>query len=151
MLALTRARRAARDRAVGLLARLVQGASDAQVERRFGSALSQRAMFSSMARSFDPDAAGGFQGRIVYELGRPATGADAIRWTVEVVNGRAIARPGGCSDAKLTLRFQLADFVRIAAGTIDPAVPLLEDRASFEGDFGLAARLPEMFGAPSPY
>jgi hypothetical protein len=30
-------------------------------------------------------------------------------------------------------------------------VPLLEDRASFEGDFALAARLPEMFGAPSAY
>jgi hypothetical protein len=104
-----------------------------------------------MARSFDPDAAGGFQGRIVYELGRPATGGDAISWTVEVLNGRAVARPGASSDAKLTLRFQLADFVRIAAGTIDAAVPLLQDRASFEGDLGLATRLPEMFGAPSPY
>jgi hypothetical protein len=41
--------------------------------------------------------------------------------------------------------------VRVAAGTIDPAVPLLRDRASFEGDFSLAAKLPEMFGAPSPY
>ena len=51
----------------------------------------------------------------------------------------------------LIVRFTLADFVRIAAGTIDPAVPLLENRASFEGDFALAARLPEMFGAPSPY
>jgi hypothetical protein len=30
-------------------------------------------------------------------------------------------------------------------------VPLLEGRASFDGDFALAARLLEMFGAPSPY
>jgi hypothetical protein len=108
-------------------------------------------MFSGMARSFEPDAAGGFQGRIVYELGRPATGADAIHWTVEVLDGLAVARPGAAGDAKLTVRFGLADFVRIAAGTIDPATPLLQDRASFDGDFALAARLPEMFGAPSPY
>jgi len=51
----------------------------------------------------------------------------------------------------LIVRFRLADFVRIAAGKMDPAAPLLENRASFEGDFALAARLPEMFGAPSPY
>jgi hypothetical protein len=68
-----------------------------------------------------------------------------------VLDGQATAHAGAAADPKLTMRFQLADFVRMAAGTIDPAVPLLEDRASFEGDFALAARLPEMFGAPSPY
>jgi len=64
---------------------------------------------------------------------------------------RATATAGGADDPALTVRFRLADFVRVAAGKLDPAAPLLEDRASFEGDFALAARLPEMFGAPSPY
>ena len=41
--------------------------------------------------------------------------------------------------------------LEVPAGTLDPAVPLMADRASFEGDFALAARLPEMFGAPSAY
>jgi hypothetical protein len=104
-----------------------------------------------MARAFEPDAAAGFQGRIVYELSRPATKADPTRWTLVVADGHASARAGGSDDAKLTVHLQLADLIRIAAGTIDPALPLLEDRASFEGDFDLAARLPEMFGAPSPY
>jgi alkanesulfonate monooxygenase SsuD/methylene tetrahydromethanopterin reductase-like flavin-dependent oxidoreductase (luciferase family) len=150
-LARGRARRVARERAIKLLARAVDGADDASLERRFGSKLVQRAMFSAMAASFEPDAAGGFEGRLVYELGRPATGAPATRWTIEVLDGRAVARPGGSPDPALTVRFQLSDFVRVAAGTIDPAVPLLRDRASFEGDFSLAAKLPEMFGAPSPY
>jgi hypothetical protein len=144
-------RRAARDQATRLLARLVEGADDAAVERRFGSGVAQRAMFSGMARAFEPDAAGGFQGSIVYELGRPATGGDPQRWTIEILDSHASARPGAAADAALTLRFNLADFVRVAAGTLEPAIPLLEDRASFEGDFNLAARLPEMFGAPSPY
>ena len=56
--------------------------------------------------------------------------------------------PAPATIAALRLRFNLADFVRIAAGTLDPAVPLLADRASFEGDFALAARVPEMFGSP---
>jgi len=150
-LARDEARRTARETMVKLLARYVAGASDVQVERRFGSGLVQRALFSGMARAYEPGASAGFQGTLVYELARPATGAQPIRWTIAGLDGRAAARPGGAEDAQLTLRFQLSDFIRVAAGTIDPAVPLLEDRASFEGDFALVARLPEMFGAPSPY
>ena len=150
-LALAEGRRAARHRVTELLARMVADRTDAEVERRFGSGIVQRAMFTGMARSFEPEAAGGFQGRVVYELARPATRAQPTRWTIEVTDGRAIARPGQAAAPALTVRFRLADFVRVAAGTLDPAAPLLEDRASFEGDFSLAVRLPEMFGAPSPY
>ena len=146
-----RARRAARERAIKLLARAVDGADDARLERRFGSRVVQRAMFSAMAAAFEPDAAGGFEGRLVYELDRPATGAPPSCWTIEVLDGRAVARRGAARHPGLRIRFPLSDFVRVAAGTIDPAVPLLRDRASFEGDFSLAAKLPEMFGAPSPY
>jgi alkanesulfonate monooxygenase SsuD/methylene tetrahydromethanopterin reductase-like flavin-dependent oxidoreductase (luciferase family) len=150
-LARARARRSAREGAIKLLARAVDGADDATLERRFGSRVAQRAMFSAMAAAFEPDAAGGFEGRLVYELDRPATGAPPSRWTIEVLDGRAMARPGAAHGPALTIRFPLSDFIRVAAGTIDPAVPLLRDRASFEGDFSLAAKLPEMFGAPSPY
>jgi alkanesulfonate monooxygenase SsuD/methylene tetrahydromethanopterin reductase-like flavin-dependent oxidoreductase (luciferase family) len=150
-IALGQARRRARERGVELLGRLVGDASDATVERRFGSGLVQRAMFTGMARSFEPEAAAGFQGALVYELARPATAEPAMRWTIEVLDGHATARPGGAPDPALTVRFNLADFIRIAAGKVDPATPLLEGRASFEGSFALASRLPEMFGAPSPY
>jgi alkanesulfonate monooxygenase SsuD/methylene tetrahydromethanopterin reductase-like flavin-dependent oxidoreductase (luciferase family) len=142
---------AAKRGATKVLARLVDGATDEQVERRFSSPLAQRAMFTGMARSFAPEHAAGFHGRLVYELARPATGQPPSRWTIEVLDGHAAARPGAAAEAALTVRFTLADFVRIAAGTIDPAEPLLANRASFDGDFALAARLPEMFGAPSPY
>ncbi len=145
------ARHATRETALRLLARMVDGASDATVERRFSSTFAQRAIFAGMARSFVPDASGGFQGFLEYELARPATDAEPARWTIEVSDGHAAARPGTSADAALRLRFNLADFVRIAAGTLDPAVPLMANRASFEGDFALAARLPEMFGAPSAY
>ena len=98
--------------------------------------------------AFEPDAAAGFQGRIVV---RARAAGDRRRTDAMDDRDRqrhATARPGHGADAALTLHFRLADFVRIAAGKIDPAVPLLEGRASFEGDFALAARLPEMFGAP---
>jgi len=145
------AARSARRGATQLLGRLVDGASDEQVEKRFSSPLAQRALFSGMARSFVPDAVPGFEGRLVYELSRPASSQPPARWTIQIHNGRASAHQGADNGAKLTVRFTLADFIRIAAGTMDAAEPLLGNRASFEGDFALAAKLPEMFGAPSPY
>ena len=130
-----------------IFARAVRGASDEKLERRFGGRLAQRVMFRAMASQFDPDAAGDFEGDISYELQRPATGAPPLRWTIEVSGRRARARPGSGEDAALKLRLTLADFVRIGAGLVDPALPVLQGRASFRGDFGLAVRLPEMFGA----
>jgi hypothetical protein len=128
-------------------AKWVDGVDDKKLERRFGSRLAQRVMFSAMAARFDPGAAGGFQGEISYELQRPATEAPPLPWTIEVSGRRARARRGASDDAAVRLRVSLADFVRIGAGTIDPATPVLQGRASFQGDFGLAVRLPEMFGA----
>jgi predicted lipid carrier protein YhbT len=133
-----------------LLAIAVRGASARALERRFGSRLVQRLLFTAMAGAFDADAAAGFQGRLSYELARPATGAPPLRWTVVVAGRRAHARPGPADDAALRLRFTLADFMRVAAGKLDPAVLVLQNRASFKGDLGLAARLPEMFGATQP-
>lgn len=131
-------------------ARFVAAANDARLERLFGSRLMQRVMFSVMAVRFNPKAADGFEGQIAYELGRPATDSAPVRWTVHVSGHRARARPGASDDAAVKLRVPLADFVRIGAGTIDPATPVLQGRASFQGDFGLVVRLPEMFRASPP-
>ena len=150
-LAVEQARRTAREQGIRLLARVVDGADDATLERRFGGSAAQRAIFATMIHAFQPDAAAGFQGEIVYELARGATGSAPAVWTIEIAGGRAAARPGPAADPALIVRFQLADFMRIAAGTLDPAQPLLENRASFEGNFNLAVKLPEMFGAASPY
>jgi putative sterol carrier protein len=130
-----------------LLARIVASSSDRRLERRFGSRVGQRALFGGMVRSFVPEAADGFAGELEYELARPATGAPPVRWTIEVTGGRARARPGTAAQPKLTVSMQLADFLRVATGAADPIALVLSGRASVRGDFGLAARLPEMFGA----
>jgi putative sterol carrier protein len=130
-----------------LLARIVGSWSDPVLERRLGSSLGQRAIFEGMARSFVPDAAAGFAGELEYELTRPATGAPPIRWTIEVAGRSAAARPGPALRPRLSVTMALADFMRVATGAGDPVVLVLSGRASVRGDFGLAARLPEMFGA----
>jgi SCP-2 sterol transfer family len=132
---------------VRLLARIVASWGPAKLERRFGSRLGQRALFWGMSRSFVPAAAGEFTGELEYELTRPAIEAPPVRWTLEIASGRARARPGAANSPRLRISMELADFMRVATASADPVVLVLSGRASVRGDFGLAARLPEMFGA----
>jgi hypothetical protein len=127
----------------GLLARW----SEQRIERWFGSRLALRVMFAVIARSYDPRAAAGFEGCLVYELGRPATAAPPAIWTIEVSGKRARAVPGPCPGAKLTLKLRLADFLRIGAGALEPVSVILQGRGTFQGPLELAVALPEMFGA----
>jgi hypothetical protein len=130
-----------------LLARIVASWSDPKLERRFGSRIGQRALFRGMARSFVPAAAENFGGELEYELTRPATGAPPVQWTIAIDAGRAVARPGAARSPRLRISMSLPDFMRVATAAADPVVLVLSGRASVRGDFGLAARLPEMFGA----
>src|ERR1700733_4571652 len=95
--------------ATRLLALLVRRASDARVERWFGARAIQQAMFTAMAAGFDRDAAEGFEGRLVYELTRPATARSSTQWTIEVADGHAATHRGAAEGASLTVRLRLAD------------------------------------------
>jgi alkanesulfonate monooxygenase SsuD/methylene tetrahydromethanopterin reductase-like flavin-dependent oxidoreductase (luciferase family) len=136
------------------LARLVSGASDEQLERRFGTPLAQRAVFTAMARAFDPKMAFGFKGDIVYELEHFADGVPSRppeSWTLRVDGGRATAIRGGSPDPALTVRVAVPDFARLIAGETNPARLLFDGRFEVEGDFQVASRLSEMFGGPAQF
>jgi putative sterol carrier protein len=129
------------------LVQLTTVAQDAWLERFFDLPLVERGLFTALASRFDAGAADGFEGRITYELERPATGAPSSRWTVQIISGRAVLRPDDTAESAVRLRMSVGDFIRVATGAIDPAEPLLKGRAQAEGDLGILARLPEMFGA----
>jgi alkanesulfonate monooxygenase SsuD/methylene tetrahydromethanopterin reductase-like flavin-dependent oxidoreductase (luciferase family) len=136
------------------LARFVRGASDEQLERRFGNQLAQRAIFAGMARQFDPKFAQGFEGDILYELehhvdGRGARGPE--RWTIRVKGDRASVVPGASPDPAVTLHFRIPDFARIVSNQAQVPELLFSGRFTVEGDFQVASRLSEMFGGPSAY
>lgn len=139
----------ARDTARSGLAHLVGDASDAQLERYLGSRAVQRVLFTAMARSYDPALAPQFAGTVSYEL-RSASGEPG-NWTIEVRDGRAAARAGGAPDPAVQVRISVADFARLAAGSVTPVKLLIEDRIVVEGDPDLGLRVGEMFGGPSPY
>jgi alkanesulfonate monooxygenase SsuD/methylene tetrahydromethanopterin reductase-like flavin-dependent oxidoreductase (luciferase family) len=142
------AQAAARRHGLRRLSGLVRGRSDATIERRFGLPL-QRLVFSGMARSYDPEAGGGFAGELEFRLSR--ADGPAAAWTIEVRDGRARARVGPARDAALTIETPAADFVRVLVGAGNSAKLVMDGRMKIRGDVELAARLAEMFGGPSPY
>jgi alkanesulfonate monooxygenase SsuD/methylene tetrahydromethanopterin reductase-like flavin-dependent oxidoreductase (luciferase family) len=145
------ARRSAERAGQGVLARFVRGASDEQLERRFGSAAAQRIIFSGMARQFEPKFAGGFEGDIVYELTHPGNCREPSRWTVRVQDDSAVALPGLNGPPAILFRLSLPDFMRVVAEEIDPQELLFSGRFDVEGDLSLTTRVPEMFGAPPQF
>jgi alkanesulfonate monooxygenase SsuD/methylene tetrahydromethanopterin reductase-like flavin-dependent oxidoreductase (luciferase family) len=127
-----------------VLAALVRGRSDEQIERLFARGPGLFVIFKGMERAFEPERARGFEGEILYELS--ANGVSRS-FTVRIADGRAEAEERRAADPAVTMRASVADFVRVAAQEAFPPRLLLEGRLEIEGDYAVAARLGEMFGA----
>jgi alkanesulfonate monooxygenase SsuD/methylene tetrahydromethanopterin reductase-like flavin-dependent oxidoreductase (luciferase family) len=129
------------------LAALVRDRSDSQLHRLFDRGPGLPVIFKGMERAFVPGQAKGFEGEILYEL----RGRDGSRsWTIRIGDGRASARRGEARDPAVTIRASVPDFVRVAAREAFPPKLLLDGTLVIEGDFAVASRLGEMFGALPP-
>jgi predicted ATPase len=135
------------------VARWTAGESDEALYRRFSSSLAQRALFVAVGRAFRPESAFGFRGDLVVELRPPDDELDptaADWWTIEIRGRKATGRRGRSGSPAVTLHLNLATFIRIVSGELHPVRAVIENRAEVEGDFVLAARLADMFGAIDP-
>jgi hypothetical protein len=129
------------------LAAMVRGRTDEQLYRIFDRGPGLAAIFKGMERAFVREKARGFEGEIEYVLrGRH----DDRSWTVLIADGRAVARRGRATDPVVTFRASVPDFVRIAARVAHPPKLLLEGDLVIEGDYAVAGRVGEMFGAAPP-
>jgi tetratricopeptide (TPR) repeat protein len=135
------------------LARLTRSAADDALVRNVRSATAQRALFTALARSYQPSFAYGFTGNIVIELDTTLPGSDPTVdvWTLEVGPRRARARRGPATPAATTVQLTVADFVRLVAGSLDPIQAFKAGRLTVDGDVLLAARMDELFGGVSLY
>ncbi len=129
------------------LAALVRNRSDAQLHRLFDRGPGLAVIFKGMERAFLPERAKGFVGELAYEL-RARDGPRS--WTVRIADRGAVARRGRAADPAVTLRVSVPDFVRMAAREAFPPKLLLDGALVIEGDFAVAGRLGEMFGAEPP-
>ena len=136
-----------KDAGESAFAAFVRKRSDAQLERTLGSGPGLRLIFMGMQRSFIPEKAAGFQGSFQYELTGTRNGHE--EWVVQVDDGRATVAPGRAPKPDVTLRMSLPVFCRIAAQEIHPAKAMMEGQMEIDGNFEVASRMGEMFGADS--
>lgn len=131
------------------LAALVRNQDDAALEHRFANPRRQRALLRAMARTYQPDHARDLTGTIIvytlepYAIDPPP---DAPwRWAIEFGERTAQLIEPAPLDANLSLRFGLADWVRIIAGIQTPTASMAAGRCRLEGDLLLATRLEAIF------
>ena len=132
------------------VAKLVAGKSNDDLERRFGSAIAQRVLFTTMAQGFQPRMAFGFNGSIQVHLGTQGTRAPAS-WALVIEGQRASARHESVADPALTISTDVATFMRIFAGEVNPLTAFLDGLVQLQGDVTLGPRLPELFGGVKPF
>ena len=132
-----------------LVSKFIKEHDDEHLLRRFSSPLAQRALFSAMAKSFQPTMALGFEGAIEFELLFPGDAGDAPApewWAIDIRGPKASARHGRHIGARASVRIALPDLVRLVAGEIHPMGAVIERRIQIDGDPIVAGRIPEMFG-----
>ncbi len=129
-----------------MLAWLVRGRSDAQLERMmpFLAPL----IFHGMQRAFRPDRSFGFSGEIEYQL---QTNGKSRNWVVRITDGKATSKSGSAEHPSVVLRMSAPTFARLSVGMLEPTAAVLEGKLNAEGDLRLVNRIGEMFGGPSRY
>jgi alkanesulfonate monooxygenase SsuD/methylene tetrahydromethanopterin reductase-like flavin-dependent oxidoreductase (luciferase family) len=126
----------------------VRRSDDGLLERTAGSDRGLALMFAALAQAYVPEGGRGFTGELQYDLRR--SDGRVVQWTVRIDPPRATPRPGPSAEPAVTLRMSVVDFLRLAARELDPAKALLAGRLDLTGDVGVAARLGDMFGQPTP-
>lgn len=132
------------------IAKLVAGKSNDDLQRRFGSAIAQRVLFTTMAQGFQPRMAFGFNGSIQVHL---TTNGSALpsNWALVIDGRHAFARHETVADPAVVISTDVATFMRIFAGQLNPLTAFLDGLVQIEGDVTLGPRLPELFGGVKPF
>jgi tetratricopeptide (TPR) repeat protein len=135
------------------LGRIVGDASDEDIERRFGSKLALRGLFSGMAQGFQPRMALGFEGEISFEVWQQTASGTARTsdwWTIQITSTKATARHRTAKAPAATIHAPLPDLIRVVAGLSNPVTMWVEKRIEVDGDILLSTRLVELFGGEEP-
>ncbi len=125
----------------------VRRSGDARLDRLLGARPVQRALMRRLAARYRPEAADGFAGELQLDLVRSDGRVDAWALRIGRDGARAIEGPAGAPALRLVAT--VPDVARMAAGELDVDRAVLEGRLDLHGDWGVATRLGQMFGAGS--
>ena len=96
-------------------------------------------IIEAMPRAFQPEKAQGLRATYQLELSGEGT------WVMEIADGRCQVREGRADAPDGTLTMAANDYVALAKGELDVIRAFMSGRIQFQGDLGLAAKLPSLF------
>lgn len=132
-------------------ASVVQGVPGERLEQVMRSPARRallEAIFRQMPRHLDRNSASGMSSSIRWCI---TGGRDGRRdvYQLEFADGECQARRGDSGpDPQLTITLDGADFLRVAAGTLDPMQAYFKGRIQLAGDVMLAAKMASLFRIP---
>ena len=98
-------------------------------------------IIEAMPRAFQPEKAQGLRATYQLEL----SGEGGGTWVMEIADGRCQVREGRADAPDGTLTMAANDYVALAKGELDVMGAFMSGRIQFQGDLGLAAKLPSLF------
>jgi hypothetical protein len=123
---------------------VVRRSSDQTLARVFARRPARRLLVATVVRFIPRRAPENLDGCVLVELVSPPTRRREKRsepWVFEFSEGSARARRGEVSEPQLSVSVAVPDFVRIAAGQLDPMSLVFDKRIRMKGSFALARRL----------
>ncbi|BCJ41168.1 hypothetical protein GCM10010168_45340 [Actinoplanes ianthinogenes] len=130
-------------------ARQVHGASDAELEQLAreseGTSLLD-GIFAGMPDVFRADRAAGVEAVVHWHVLGPGD-AEGV-YQVTISDGTCVTTPGTTGPARLTLRLDIANFLRMTTGNAAAWTLFLRGRLKARGDLGLARTFPQYFDVP---
>lgn len=137
---------------MGGITAVVRRSSDRTLARVFSPRPARRLLVATIARLIPRRAPDNLDGCVQVDLVTPPTRRREKRvepWAFEFRDGRARARRGEAQEPQLRVSVALPDFVRIAAGELDPMTLVFDRRIELKGSFALARRLSALSGSES--
>lgn len=127
------------------VAKIVPELSDQQLKAEIDSLDADtvlKRIFLGMEEAFHPSEAAGVRAIIRFDI---ATADDEKSWTLVIDEGDCRASPGRAESPRLIVRIEIADFVRMIAGQVDPAQLFANGKLDVGGDMMFAMQALSFF------
>ena len=97
-------------------------------------------LFDQMAGRFDPDAWGGSDAVLEFNI----TGDGGGTWTANIADGQLSVSEGGADDPTMSLTCTAEDFVKIANGELSGVNAFMMGKLKIDGDMSMAMKLQQL-------
>ena len=133
------------------IARIIGEMSDRELRDRLRGGVRDlilEEVFRRFADHLRTDRTGDLQATIAWRItGREDGGVD--RWSTTIDRGSARVERDGDAPARVTIRLDAVQFLKLATGNGNPVMDFMRGRIKLKGDVGLAAKLSSLFEIPS--